>query len=186
MFLIAGGPSLGPMISIPSFVKGAGVAVVVAGLMGSGLFTAEAGESTTEAVVGGWVGELPCPFTSAGPSAGRPTTILFECVSGTTWDGDWLGHTAYRAAGTLDVVSGDFHATLDETLTGLVSATRAGGTLHLLGTVDVVGATGALVVRERSPARIPSPTTCRHRCRASSGGWLSGGNSVHSSPSTGS
>jgi hypothetical protein len=150
MFLFVTWPSLGAMITIRSFVKAAGVALVAAGLVGSLLApSVEAAESKTEDVVGGWLGELPCPFTSVAPSAGSATTVAFVCVSGTTWDGSWVGHTVYRVAGTLDVASGDIHATIDETLNGLVSATRAAGTLHLVGTVDVDGATGAIVVRER-------------------------------------
>ena len=138
------------MIAVRFLAKVVGSFVVAAGLT---LTVAPppvaAVEFHAEDVVGGWVGELPCPFTSLTPGSGSTTTAAFECVSGTTWDGVWTGHTMYRVAGTLDVVSGDMHATIDETLIGLVAATQATGTLHLLGAVDVVGATGAAVVRER-------------------------------------
>jgi hypothetical protein len=138
------------MIAMRFFIKVAGIVLVAAGLTGTlPAPSVAAAELNTEDVVGGWVGELPCPFTSAEPSASGATTIAFECASGTTWDGSWVGHTFYRVAGTLDVVGGDIHAIVDETLVGLVSTTRAAGTLHLLGTVDVDGATGAMVVRER-------------------------------------
>jgi hypothetical protein len=143
-------PSLGAMNTTRFFVKAAGVTLAAAGLIATLLMpSAGAAEFTTQTVIGGWIGELPCPFTSAAPSADNQSAVPFECVSGTTWDGAWVGHTVYRAVGTVDLVSGDFHATLDETLTGLVAATRQAGTLHLLGTVDVVGATGECVVHER-------------------------------------
>jgi len=133
-----------------SHLKGAGLAVAAVGLIASLLVpSAAAAESTTQNVVGGWVGELPCPYTALSPAAGGLTNVPFECVSGTTWDGAWVGHTVYRAVGTMNVLTGDFHATLDETLTGVIAATHAPGTLHLLGTVDVDGDTGECVVHER-------------------------------------
>lgn len=150
MFVFTSWLSLGAMITMRFSIKVAGIVLVVAGLTGTFLApSVEAAELKTEDVVGGWVGELPCPFTSAEPSASGAATVAFECVSGTTWDGSWVGHTFYRVAGTLDVVRGDIHATVDETLVGAVSVTHAAGTLHLLGTVEVDGATGAMVVRER-------------------------------------
>ena len=111
--------------------------------------SAEAAVVKTEDLVGGWVGDLPCPLRSAELSAGNPMTVRFECVSGTTWDGDWVDYTVYRAVGVLDVVSGDSRTALDEALTGLLAATRAVGTPHRVGTVEVVAATGAVIERER-------------------------------------
>lgn len=150
MFRPARRPRLGAMTTTRALVRTAGLAVAGAGLITSLLTpSATAADTPTQPVLGGWIGELPCPFISASPTASSPTTVPFECVSGTTWDGDWVGHTVYRVVGTVDLVTGDLHATLDETLTGLVAATHGAGTLHLLGTVHVVGATGACVVRER-------------------------------------
>ena len=103
---------------------------------------------TRTSVMGGWIGELPCVFTSATPTPSRPTLLPISCTSGTTWDGDWAGHTHYVVAGTLDVVTGNFHGTIDETLIGMVTRSRAVGTLHLIGTVDLDGATNTLVVAE--------------------------------------
>lgn len=103
----------------------------------------------TEDVVGGWVGELPCLVTSAAPSASAPTMLPIECVSGTTWLGSWTGHSLLRAFGTLDLATGDAHASIDETFFGVVTATRAPGALHLLGTVDLDEASHTIVVRER-------------------------------------
>jgi hypothetical protein len=138
------------MFTMHCMPKLAAIALAVAALMGTLLASpAPAAELKSAEVVGGWVGELPCPFTAAEPSASDATIVMFECVSGSMWEGTWVGHTLYRAAGTLDVVSGDIHATVDETLVGLVSATRAAGTLHLVGSVEVDGATGSMVVRER-------------------------------------
>jgi hypothetical protein len=137
------------MITMRAFIRFGGVTLVAAGL--SGVFGSPpvgAGQLKTEDVVGGWLGELPCLFTSATPSASA-RAVPFECVSGTAWDGAWVGHTTYRAVGTFDAASGDIHATIDETFVGLVSATRAAGTLHLLGTVDIDGASGTGLVRER-------------------------------------
>jgi hypothetical protein len=108
-----------------------------------------AAEVQSEEVVGGWLGELPCPFTAAKPSASAPRFVRFECVSGSTWDGVWVGHTVYKAVGTLDIATGDIHAIVGETLFGVISATRAAGTLKLIGTVDVDGATGTFLAWEQ-------------------------------------
>jgi hypothetical protein len=150
MFPRARWTSLGAMNTTWSLLKRAGLTLATTGLLGSVLMpSAAAAESITDNVIGGWVGELPCPYTSLSPFAGGSTGVPFECVSGTTWDGAWVGHTVYRAVGTMNLITGDFHATLDETLTGMVAAAHAPGTLHLLGTVDVDGLTGACVVHER-------------------------------------
>ena len=135
------------MRSIPKLV---GMAITVTAAAGSLLVApAAAAEPKAEEVRGGWFGALPCPFTSVSPPASSSTVVPFECVSGSMWDGAWAGQTAYRLVGTMDLVSGDIHATLDETLVGMVSATRRPGLLHLAGTVDVDGATDTLVVWER-------------------------------------
>ena len=131
------------MFTMHRMPKVAAIALTVAALIGTlPASPACAAEMKSEEVVGGWVGELPCPFTTAEPSASDATTVMFECMSGSTWDGTWVGHTVYRVVGTLDVVTGDIHATVDETLVGLVSATRTVGTLHLVGSAEVDGATG--------------------------------------------
>lgn len=138
------------MIAMRFFIKVAGIVLVTAGLTGTlPAPSVAAAELKTEGVVGGWFNGLPCPFTAAEPPASNSSTVAFECMSGSIWDGSWVGHTLYRVAGTLDVVTGDIHATVDETLLGVVSATRAAGTLHLVGTADVDGETGTLIVRER-------------------------------------
>jgi len=100
------------------------VALIVIALMSNTVMPrARAAEARTDEVVGGWFGELPCPFTAATPSPSTPTIVPFECVSGSTWDGTWVGHTVYRAEGTFDLATGDLHATVDETLFGVVSTT---------------------------------------------------------------
>jgi hypothetical protein len=150
MFCPSRRTSLGAMNTTWSLARRAGVAIAATGLVGSLLLpSAAAAQSATEQVVGGWIGELPCAYTWLSPRADGAAGVPFECVSGTTWDGAFVGHTVYRAVGTANLVTGDLHATLDETLTGLVAATHAPGTLHLLGTVDVAGADGACVVHER-------------------------------------
>jgi hypothetical protein len=106
--------------------------------------SAEAAVVETEDVLGGWIGEPPCPLTSAAPSAGNPTTVPFECVSGALW----VAHTAHRAVGTLDLVCGDFPATVDERLTALVATIRAAGTRHRMEMVAVVGVPAAVVLWE--------------------------------------
>lgn len=149
MFPLGGRFILDCMTRIHLLPKAAGIAVLAgltALLPGS---PAQAAELETEEVVGGWVGELPCAFTSATPSASQPSLVRFECVSGTTWDGAWVGHTVYRVTGTLDGATGDVHGTVDETFVGLVGVTHRPGTLHLLGRVDVDGADNTIVVRER-------------------------------------
>jgi hypothetical protein len=110
---------------------------------------ARADEWPTQEVVGGWIGVLPCLITSAKPTSSSPTTVPFECVSGTTFNGSWTGHTVYRLSGTLDLLTGDLHGFVDETLVGIVTSTRAAGTLHLAGRLAVDGATSTVVVRER-------------------------------------
>lgn len=68
--------------------KPATIALAVAALIGTLLASpAPAAEPKSTEVVGGWVGALPCPFTSAKPSASSPTVVPFECVSGAIWDG---------------------------------------------------------------------------------------------------
>ena len=108
-----------------------------------------ADERKSTEVVGGWVGALPCPFIAGKPSASYPTVVPFECVSGSTWDGTWVGHTVYRATGSVDLLTGDLHGTVDETFVGVPGPSGAPGTLRFLGTVDADGATGSVVLRER-------------------------------------
>ena len=138
------------MTKLRSMPRVAAIAMVVAGftviLPGPPV---EAAELKAQEVVGGWLNELPCPFTSARPSTATPTVVPFECVAGSTWDGDWVGHTRYRLVGTMDLVTGDFHGKVDETLVGVVGATRVPGTMHLVGTFAVDGATGTVVVWEQ-------------------------------------
>ena len=134
------------MVTMHSLTTFVGVAMALSGLLATPV---AATDPKAEEVLGGWFGELPCPFTSVVPSLSSPTIIPFECVSGSTWDGGWAGHTVYRAVGTLDLVSGDIHATVDETLVGVVAATQESGTLQLVGTVDIDGATGTFLARER-------------------------------------
>lgn len=108
-----------------------------------------ADELQTQPVVGGWIGALPCLITSVAPTSSSPTTVPLECVSSTTFTGSWTGHTVYRLSGVLDLLTGDLHGFVDETLVGVVTSTRAAGTLHLVGPLVVDGATSTVVVRER-------------------------------------
>jgi hypothetical protein len=149
MFFVATRRTLGAMTRMRCVTKIAGVVVAATGLMASLAPPVRAEEPRTEDVVGGWVAELPCLVTSAAPALSTPTTVPLSCASGTTWDGSWTGHTFYRLSGTLDLVTGDFHGDVDEMLVGFVTVTRAAGTLHLVGTLDVDGASNTVVVGER-------------------------------------
>jgi hypothetical protein len=99
-------------------------------------------------VRGGWIGELPCLFTALAPGGSKPTVVSFTCTSGTTWDGTWTGHTHYVVRATLDLVTGSGTGTIDETLVGIVTAGASPGTMHLLGTLNVDGATNTVEVDE--------------------------------------
>jgi hypothetical protein len=100
-------------------------------------------------IQGGWIGALPCVITAAIPEPGRPTTLRpATCTSGTVWDGVWTGQTHFVAVGTLDLVSGDLSATIDETFYGVTTEDRSYGTLHLLGTISIDGATSTARVHE--------------------------------------
>ena len=138
------------MFTMRCMPKRSVIALAVAGFVAI-VPTAPVGAAEVESteVVGGWVGELPCPFTSAKPSAATQTVVAFDCASGTIWDGSWVGHTLYKATGTVELLTGDLHGTLDETLVGAPAGSGATGTLHLTGTVDIDGRTSTAVVRER-------------------------------------
>jgi hypothetical protein len=100
-------------------------------------------------IQGGWIGILPCIPTAATPEPGRPTTLRrFTCISGTFWDGMWTGQTHFVATGTVDLVSGNMSTTIDETFYGVATEERSRGTLHLLGTVTVDGASSTVRVHE--------------------------------------
>jgi hypothetical protein len=124
--------------------------LLAAGLLaGLGLVIVPDAMATSRGTVrGGWLGELPCGLTSVAPSPSTPTTLTFSCASGTTWDGVWAGHTHYVVNGTLDLVTGNASGTIDETLVGVVTASASPGTLHLVGTFDVDGATNTIEVDE--------------------------------------
>lgn len=109
---------------------------------------AEASNGRQE-IHGGWIGVLPCIPMAAAPEPGQPTTLRrFTCTSGTFWDGAWTGQTHFVATGTLDLMSGDGSATIDETFYGVATGDRSHGTLHLVGTVILDGATSTLRVHE--------------------------------------
>ncbi|MEA2617439.1 MAG: hypothetical protein QOE72_3222 [Chloroflexota bacterium] len=100
-------------------------------------------------IQGGWIGALPCVTTAATPEPGRPTTLRpATCVSGTFWDGVWTGHTHFVATGTQDLVSGDMSMTIDEIFYGVATEDHSRGTLHLLGTITIDGATSTVRVHE--------------------------------------
>lgn len=96
------------------------------------------------AVRGGWVGELPCLFTSYTPSESAPTTGTFSCMSGTTWDGGWTGHTVYTAKGTIDFLTGNASGTLNETFYGVYTGDDSSGTLTFVERFRVYGATNSI------------------------------------------
>ena len=123
------------------------ILVAASALVASTLHVAAA-SSGRQSVQGGWVGELPCAVTSVRPAPGL-TTARATCVSGTTWDGAWTGHTRYVVSGTFHLLSGDFNGSIDETFTGVATADRSFGTLHLLGSITVYGATNTIVIDER-------------------------------------
>jgi hypothetical protein len=95
-------------------------------------------------VRGGWVGALPCAFTSLTPSSSDPTQDAFSCVSGTVWDGSWTGQTMYTAQGTINLLTGDARGTLDETFYGVSTLDQTTGTLHFLERFFVQGATDTI------------------------------------------
>jgi hypothetical protein len=109
------------------------------------------GATTTghQEIQGGWIGALPCVPTTATPEPGQPTTLRpYTCTSGTFWDGGWTGQTHFVATGTLDLVSGDASMTIDETFSGVATEDRSHGTLHLLGTITLDGATSTARIHE--------------------------------------
>jgi hypothetical protein len=107
------------------------------------------GRASTETIVrGGYLSVLPTTFTSVAVDRHHPTLVTFTLVGGSIWDGSFTGHTYYKAAGTLDLTSGDAWGTVDERLIGIVTATRKVGTLHVAGTFRVDGATDTAIVAE--------------------------------------
>jgi hypothetical protein len=65
------------------------------------------------------------------------------------WDGTWTGHTVFVATGTFNAASGDADATIDRTFVGFVTADRAAGTMHLIGTMHIDGASNTESIHER-------------------------------------
>ena len=101
---------------------------------------------TTTTVRGGWVGVLPCVPLPGTTLTG--TRLHLRCVSGTAWDGAWSGQTSYVVTADTDLVTGNTKGTIDETLTGIDTATQRPGTLHLNGSLQVDGATNTIQVEE--------------------------------------
>jgi hypothetical protein len=116
------------------------VALLIVALVGCG--GAEAG-SHRQIVRGGFLAPVPCAVTSIDPSG------AFSCTSVEVWDGVWNGVNHYTASGHIDVLTGDVHARVDETFTGVALPEQTSGTLHLFARVDVDGATNAQHVDAR-------------------------------------
>ena len=105
---------------------------------------ATASASHKIAVRGGWIGAVPCAFTSYTPSADAPTTGTFDCTSGTLWDGGWTGQTVYTVHGKINFLTGDSSGTLSETFYGVYTGDQSSGTLTFVEKYRLDGATNGL------------------------------------------
>lgn len=82
------------------------------------------------------------------PTGGRlgpgvpPETISFGCIGGSIYDGDLIGHTVYTAWGTVNLETGDVHATAEQWFTGVYARDGGFGTLHFRSVVDANLSTG--------------------------------------------
>lgn len=108
---------------------------------------------------GNWYDDgAPCLIPTGGaPGPGvPPESVSFGCVGGSVYDGDWIGHTIYSAQGTVDLETGDVHATADQWFTGIYGRDGSFGSVHFSSIVDanlwtgefydssvIVGGTGA-------------------------------------------
>jgi hypothetical protein len=108
------------------------------------MFPNAASASKKQEIRGGWIGAVPCAFTSYNPSPGAPTTGTFTCTSGTFWDGSWTGQTMYTAKGTINFLTGDSSGTLDETFYGIATADQSSGTLRFSERYRIYGATNTV------------------------------------------
>lgn len=103
-----------------------------------------ASASKKQLVSGGWIGAIPCAFTSYTPSPETPTAGTFSCSSGTFWDGGWTGQTTYTVNGKIDFLTGDSSGTLTETFYGVYTGDQSSGTLSFVERYRLVGATNSL------------------------------------------
>lgn len=108
------------------------------------IVTLPAGAHNTK-IRGNWFDDAsPCLIPTGGaPGPGvPPETVSFSCVGGTIDVGDWFGHTIYTAKGTVDLETGDVHATADQWFTGSYARDGGFGSVHLSSIVDANLSTG--------------------------------------------
>ena len=94
---------------------------------------------------GNWYDDAsPCLIPTGGaPGPGvPPESISFSCVGGTIYTGDWIGHAIYTARGTVDLATGEVHATADQWFTGIYARARSFGSVHFSSIVDANLSTG--------------------------------------------
>lgn len=115
--------------------------VIVAIMVAATTVPAEAASTKVE---GGWIGPVPCLFTSIDPLTGQ-----FSCQSSSSWDGALTGVTFYSGEGTLDLTTGDASGTIKETFHGVATADGSTGTLELIEKFTLNGATNAIHIDAR-------------------------------------
>ena len=123
-------------------MRAAGVLAVI--VLAVVAFPTAASAAKKQSVGGGWIGAIPCAFTSYTPSPGAPTTGDATCSSGSFWDGSWTGQTTYTAKGKINFLTGDSTGTVDETFNGISTSDDSTGTLHFLERYHLDGATNVL------------------------------------------
>lgn len=78
-----------------------------------------------------------------------PVTGRYDCQATAILEGTWTGTASFRSQGTVGLITGDASGTVEVHFDGVSVAGGISrvGTLDFSGTVDVVGSTGATVVR---------------------------------------